>query len=54
MRKSTQSRFPYETIWAPGAVVCTWLPTGRDIKGQKPSREIRAHSSALVDSPQDV
>lgn len=44
----------YKTIWAPGAAVCTWLPTGRDIKGQKPAREIQAHSSALVDSPQDV
>jgi quercetin dioxygenase-like cupin family protein len=44
----------YKTIWAPGAAVCTWLPTGRDIQGQKPAREIRAHSSALVDSPHDV
>lgn len=44
----------YQTIWAPGAAVCTWLPTGRDIKGQKPARDIQAHSSALVDSPQDV
>jgi hypothetical protein len=44
----------YKTIWAPGAAVCTWLPTGRDIQGQKPAREIQAHSSALVDSPQDV
>jgi quercetin dioxygenase-like cupin family protein len=44
----------YKTIWAPGAAVCTWLPTGRDIKGQKPARAIRAHSSARVDSPQDV
>ncbi len=44
----------YKTIWAPGAAVCTWLPTGRDIQGRKPAREIRAHSSALVDSPHDV
>jgi quercetin dioxygenase-like cupin family protein len=44
----------YKTIWAPGAAVCTWLPTGLDIEGRKPAREIRAHSSALVDSPQDV
>ena len=44
----------YRTIWAPGAAVCTWLPTGRDIRGLKPAREITAHSSALVDSPQDV
>ena len=44
----------YKTIWAPGVAVCTWMPTGRDIKGRKPAREIQAHSSALVDSPRDV
>lgn len=44
----------YKTIWAPGAPVCTWLPSGRNIRGEKPVREIKAHSSALVESPQDV
>jgi quercetin dioxygenase-like cupin family protein len=44
----------YKTIWAPGASVCTWLPTGHDIKGRKPTREIQAHSSGLAQSPQDV
>jgi len=44
----------YQTIWAPGEAVCTWLPSGRDILGRKPAREIAAHSSALVESPQDV
>lgn len=44
----------YTTIWARGAAVCTWLPTGRDIRGGKPAREIAAHSSALVESPHDV
>ena len=44
----------YKTIWAPGAAVCTWLPSGRNILGEKPVREIKAHSSALVESPQDV
>lgn len=44
----------YRTIWAPGAAVCTWLPTGRDIRGHRPVREIAAHSSALVESPSDV
>jgi quercetin dioxygenase-like cupin family protein len=44
----------YKTLWAPGAEVCTWLPTGRDILGRKPARDIAAHSSALVESPQDV
>jgi len=44
----------YQTVWAPGASVCTWLPTGRDIQGQKPAREIQAHRSGTVQAPQDV
>jgi quercetin dioxygenase-like cupin family protein len=44
----------YRTIWVNDNEVCTWLPTGRDIKGGKPVREIKAHSSAGVASPADV
>lgn len=44
----------YKTIWAPGAAICTWTPTGRSISGQKPLREIAKHSSADVASPVDV
>ena len=44
----------YRTIWVNEAEVCTWLPSGRDIKGNKPVREIKAHSSAEVASPADV
>ncbi len=44
----------YKTIWAPGAAICTWAPTGRSISGAKPLREIAKHSSAEVASPQDV
>ena len=44
----------YKTIWVDDTEVCTWLPTGRDIQGGKPVREIAAHSSALVASPSDV
>jgi quercetin dioxygenase-like cupin family protein len=44
----------YKTIWAPGAAICTWTPTGRSIGGAKPAREIAKHSSAEVASPQDV
>ncbi len=44
----------YRTIWVNDAEVCTWLPTGRAIDGQKPVREIKAHSSADVASPADV
>ena len=44
----------YKTIWAPGAAICTWTPTGRSISGTKPAREIAKHSSAEITSPQDV
>ena len=43
----------YKTVWAPNAPVCTWNPTGRTIRGEKPVREIAGHSSALP-TPQDV
>ena len=43
----------YTTVWAAGAPVCTWTPTGRDIHGGNPVREIQGHSSA-VPTPQDV
>lgn len=39
----------YKTIWADNAPICTWNPTGRNIMGGKPSREISAHSSADPD-----
>lgn len=39
----------YKTVWAPGASVCTWVPTGRDIRGQKPVREIQKHVQATSD-----
>jgi quercetin dioxygenase-like cupin family protein len=44
----------FKTIWVDEAQVCAWLPTGRDIRGRTPVREIKAHSSAEVYSPQDV
>lgn len=44
----------YATIWVNENEVCTWLPTGRDIRGEKPVREIKAHSSADFASPPDV
>jgi quercetin dioxygenase-like cupin family protein len=44
----------YKTIWAPGAAICTWMPTGRSISGAKPARDIAKHSSAEISSPQDV
>lgn len=44
----------YATIWVNENEVCTWLPSGRDIGGEKPVREIKAHSSADISSPADV
>ncbi len=44
----------FKTIWVDDSQICTWRPTGRDIRGQVPAREIKAHSSAEVLSPQDV
>jgi quercetin dioxygenase-like cupin family protein len=44
----------FKTIWVDDSQICAWWPTGRDIRGQVPAREIRAHSSAEVMSPQDV
>ena len=43
-----------KTVWVNTAEVCTWLPTGRDIRGRAPSREIKAHASDQVLSPEDV
>jgi len=44
----------YKTIWADQAPICTWEPTGKNIKGGTPSRDIAAHSSQPVDTPADV
>jgi quercetin dioxygenase-like cupin family protein len=44
----------FKTIWVDESQICTWRPTGRDIRGRAPAREIKAHSSAEVLSPQDV
>jgi len=43
----------YKTVWAAGAPVCTWTPTGRNIRGEKPVRDIERHSSGAA-TPQDV
>jgi len=44
----------FRTVWVDESQVCTWLPTGRDIEGRLPVREIAAHSSAHIANPQDV
>jgi quercetin dioxygenase-like cupin family protein len=44
----------FRTTWVDESQICTWHPTGRDIAGRVPVREIRAHSSAEVANPADV
>ncbi|MFN3658208.1 MAG: cupin domain-containing protein [Pseudolabrys sp.] len=44
----------FTTVWVDEAQVCAWLPTGRDIRGRVPVREIKAHSVAAVVSPEDM
>ena len=44
----------FKTIWVNENEICTWHPTGRDIRGRVPIREIKAHSSAEVENPADV
>ncbi len=44
----------FKTVWVDAAEVCTWLPTGHDIRGGTPVREIAAHDSATIASPADV
>jgi quercetin dioxygenase-like cupin family protein len=44
----------FKTIWVDESRICTWRPTGRDFRGRAQAREIKAHSSADVLSPQDV
>ena len=42
------------TVWVNPELVCAWLPTGRNIDGGAPSRNIRAHSSAETVNPTGV
>lgn len=44
----------FRTVWVDESQICTWHPTGRDIQGRLPVREIKAHSSAEVANPADV
>ena len=42
------------TVWVNPELVCAWLPTGRNIDGGQPSRDIAAHSSAETVNPEGV
>jgi quercetin dioxygenase-like cupin family protein len=43
-----------KTIWVNPGLVCAWLPTGKNIDGGEPTREIGAHSSAETVNPEGV
>ena len=42
------------TVWVNPELVCAWRPTGKNIKGDAPTREIEAHSSAATANPEGV
>jgi quercetin dioxygenase-like cupin family protein len=44
----------FKTVWIRPEVACTWVPTGTNIAGGKPSREIKEHSFANPLAPTDV
>jgi hypothetical protein len=41
-------------VWTNPELVCAWLPTGKNIDGGEPSRDIAAHSSAETVNPDGV
>ena len=42
------------TKWINPELVCAWIPTGQNIDGGTPTRDIEAHSSAAVVNPEGV
>lgn len=42
------------TVWVDPETVCAWVPTGKNIEGGEPSRDIAAHSSAETVNPDGV
>jgi quercetin dioxygenase-like cupin family protein len=46
----------YKTVWVNERKICTWVPTGKDSRGGKPTREIKAHDSqsAAEKVPEDL
>lgn len=43
-----------KTVWVEPEKACTWLPTGKNILGGKPAREIQAHSFSKPESTSGV
>lgn len=44
----------FDTIWVDDAPVCTWVPTGRNIKGGAASRHIPAHRARPAETPAEA
>lgn len=44
----------YKSVWVNPDRICAWLPTGKNLHGEKPVRDIKKHSSAERVSPDDV
>jgi quercetin dioxygenase-like cupin family protein len=43
-----------KTVWVSPETTCAWIPTGSNIDGGDPSRDMKAHSSAEVINPEGV
>ncbi len=43
-----------KTVWVRPEIACTWVPTGKNIRGGKASRDIKEHSMANAAAPTDV
>ncbi len=43
-----------KTVWVESEKACTWLPTGKNIRGGKASRDIAAHSMANPETAKGV
>ena len=43
-----------KTVWVNPETTCAWIPTGSNIDGGDPSRDMKAHSSAEVINPEGV
>jgi hypothetical protein len=42
------------TVWVNPELVCARLPTGKNIEGDAPTRQLKAHSSAATVKPEGV
>lgn len=43
-----------KTVWVEPEKACTWLPTGKNIDGGKPARDLQAHSFSKIETTTGV